>query len=619
VETNFIIFIDKIIYRNTNNNGVTTMIQTPQGALQRARHELLDHIVTVFDADDVSRATLEECVSYTGNDNGDITFKGFNLRKALREKNPRAIAERVQNSTLPNYVTAELTGPFLNFTLDSAWFAQHTLDNVDSNYGMQPAREGAPIIVEYSSPNHGKPLHVGHIRSTVVGEAVARLQETQGHKVIRINYPGDVGEHMGKVLVGLEEWAQGTLPDDPQEAMRTMSDVYVLFERCSPSKDADREKLGPIIGSIADTLKTAAKQRTLDIEKDVQAVVALWKLVSQRSAEQHATIYERLGIEFDHIQPASIATERGKELVKQSLEGGVATMYEDALSATVTIDGESRHQKLLATDGTAVYATLDLGVAAMRADDFNFGRMIYVVGDEQAPYFQKLFAIEEAMGLSYADVCEHLATGHLVLSEGKMSSRKGNAFSLDDVLDSAVARARLTIDEKGRLDDTAVTEAAEAAEVIGIGAFVYSILLKDPGSRITFNEDHAVSMQGKSAPFAQYSYARAGRVLENAGAMPSSYNPVVLQHSSEQALLRQMARLPIVLENAAENLAPQHIAEYCHSLGAAFNRFYHDCSINKLDDGQEELRDARLVLTEKFRKVMYRALDTLNIRVVERM
>jgi arginyl-tRNA synthetase len=402
--------------------------------LQETRQLLLEQIVASMGLD---TETVERLLVYTKDDaQGDITLETFQLREFYGGMNPAEIADMIASSLmLPDFVSVEHKGPFLNFRLSDVYLAQHALDAVTEQYGYKPVDHSQqPTIVEYSSPNYGKDLHVGHIRSTIVGEAISRLLFASGVHVVRINYPGDVGAHMGKVLTGIDEWHGGILPNDPEKAMTIMRQAYTEYERNVPSgKEGDSLVIDILPDSErqrAYELRAKSATMSLNIEYGEQNTVSLWKQVCDLSRQAHALLYDQLHVAFDYIQPASSATKRGKAIVAEALKKGIAVQH----GKEITVDfGQGQFQKLLAEDGVAVYATLDLGIAHLRYDALQFARMIYVVGAEQAPYFEKLFGLEQRLGYPYAAHCEHLATGHLVLSQGKMSSRKGNVTLLKDV------------------------------------------------------------------------------------------------------------------------------------------------------------------------------------------
>lgn len=546
---------------------------------------------------------------------GDLTLKCFGLQEEYEVLSAKEIADMVVELVkLPEYITAKAVNGFVNFSVDQMHLAKTTIDEVfekGENYGRINIGEGKKVIVEYSSPNYGKELHVGHIRSTLVGDVLSRIFSASGYNVIRINYPGDVGGHMGKVIAGINKWNNGKLPENPQEAMKVMSKLYTQFSKES-----------------TDELLSEATRITKAIEEESKLETELWELVTKLSAEEHAVLYKRLGVEFDLIQRASSVTKRGKELVELAREKELTSIAENG--STSVNSGGLGYIKVLATDGTAVYGTLDTGAAITRFEEFNFDKMVYVVGVEQQDYFKKLFKFLEKVGYEKAaERCEHLATGHLVLEEGKMSSREGNVILLEDVINMVVENARSFIKNRAAEKGDAIEEEKinEIAETIGIGALKYLIHTVDPCSNMVYTSKKALSLQGKSAPFALYAYTRAGSILtKSEGYDKSSFRPEHLQTKEEIGLVKCMSELPIVVEGAARSYKPQFIADYIYRLGSAFNLFYTNVPILKEKHGNSidgckdnEVKNSRLCLIAAFRQTMYNALTIFGIKTLEKM
>lgn len=582
--------------------------------LQDVRSSLIEILVRELapQGDEASyREQLGDALGYQEQpDFGELSLTSFKLMDLYGDMDPKNITAMVASNLqdrLPPHVRLDKKGPFLNFHIAPEHFADQVLKcvfNGGAMYGHQPQREEPLTIVEFSSPNYGKELHVGHIRSALVGNALVRLLRASGCPVFAINYPGDIGEHMGKVLFGLRKWSESTLPDDPLQAQSVMSEVYAHFE--SEKTDASEKE---------------AHRLNLAVEQGDAQAVSLWERVCSLSRAAHALTYDRLNIVFDETQLASTALSRGKQLVEDALNRKVASYYEGSVSITLTLkDKKSQKErhgflKIRNPEGGSVYGTLDMGIAVMRSEQLSFGRMVYVVGNEQSDYFVRLFAALHTMGYSFAEHCKHLPTGHLTLPEGKMSSRGGNVILLEDVLNGAVDNARQVLTERQFEGDIGAT-----AESIGLGALKYFILSKDPTTTFVYDEQRVFNLEGKSAPFAQYAYARAGSILQKVNAAdPASinYNSSSYNTPAERLLLRQIAHFPVVVDSAASTLRPHLMTEYVHELASVFNTFYKECPVMREED--QVVKNSRLALVHAFRQTMSNALGLLGIQVPEKM
>ncbi|MFH1439794.1 MAG: arginine--tRNA ligase [Candidatus Woesearchaeota archaeon] len=622
---------------------------------------------------------------------GEISLPTPSLLDEYEGMSPKDIADMMRDvitDSLPSHIKIEQKGHFLNFHIDESYLQQKTMEAVQfSNFGFVD-EISETVVVEYSSPNYGKDLHIGHIRSTLVGESVSRILQAVGYKVIRINYPGDVGGHMGKVLLGLQIWNQSQLSDDPAEAMKEMTEAYVRFGnevidfgtiiedmyetmfsdnddlkkfpkdwkaevinyiytepgdcfRLLRTIDGTTEKPPEEVVQIGKFILEAysfeERQRTkqlLDRAMELNAMVersdtyisGLWKKVCKQSELVHSEVYKQLFVSFDVIQPASTGTHRGKALVQESLRNGLANEQASGVSIAVN---RNNFLKILGNNNTAVYGTLDLGIAVSRFEDFGFDRMVYVVGYEQADYFKKMFTALTKLGQTFSDRCEHLSTGHLVLEDGKMSSREGNVVLLEDVLNMAIDTAKKFMQERqSRERYSSASERSlsnekidELAEVIGLGALKYLVLSKDPNSQIKYDEGEAFNLKGKSAPFAQYAYARATSILDKAGYDGNvKFDVDYYKTKADKQLIRKIAEFPVVVQEAASKLKPHFIAEYVHELASEFNRFYNDSKDNPiLKETDIAIKNSKLVLIDGFRTTIRNALYLLTIDVPERM
>ncbi len=565
---------------------------------------------------------------------GDFSLSTSTLSEQYGGLPAEEITEMIQCSTaLPSHIKTEVKGGFVNFFVDKKYLAEKTINDVcqtSNSYGHKLDKKDETIVVEYSSPNYGKELHVGHIRSTVVGDVVSKILSANGYTIVRINYPGDIGGHIGKVITGLTTWYEGKLPDDPAEAIEVMSKAYVSFEQATADNAPENQR--------KEMLKKAAAVNRA-IEDNEEEASTLWEHVCTLSRQAHEITYSKLGVDFDVIQPASSVRSRGKELVDHALEQGVAADYKGAASVVV---GKNQYLKIRSSEGTTVYATLDLGAAVSRAEQFHFDKMIYVVGFEQSDYFAKLFKALEKLGYNEAQQCQHLATGHLVLEEGKMSSRQGNVVLLEDVIALAVEHAKEVIQSKEKekkdvgQDSGELTgeEISRRASIIGIGALKYLILSKDPASSITYNEEQAFNLKGKSAPFAQYAYARASSILEriDLGKLVTQYLKTTTQLAEdcsstgtlefstdvEYDLIRRIADFPVVVKEAGKTLKTQLLTEYIHTLATVFNRFYHETD-TVVREEDILTKYARVTLIQTFQQTMKNALSLLGIQVLDKM
>jgi len=554
-------------------------------------------------------------------DYGDFALPCFAFSKILK-KNPTVIAqELVEKIVLPeNIREAKVVGPYINFYLDITKITELTLDEISRDgrdYGRSNRGEGKFVITEYSSPNFGKPMHVGHIRSTILGDVLSKILTKDGYKVHRMNYFGDTGLHMGKLLTAIKKWGDSEkIAQDPE---KEMLDLYVKFGSVEKeqSEELERRIEEDVYGTIAtDEEPEILEQARINLKKLENGDPELtkqWKQIKEWSLIAFNRVYDLLNVEYDEIVGQSEFTERGKEVIKEAQKKNL--VYEDSNNALIfdLRDYDLPDKVVLKGDGSALYSTQDLGTAHYRHDKYGFDRSIYVVATEQDIYFQQLFKMFEALGNDWAKNCEHFSFGMLFLEEGKMSTREGTVILLEEVLNKSINLAKEEIEKR----NPDLENKEEVARQIGIGAIKYMILNVAPDKNIKFSWDRALNFEGDSAPYMQYSYARANSILEKAGSIPTSYNIDLISSESEHNLIKTMFRFPEVIRDSADNFKIHILANYAHELANSFNQFYKNVSV--LNAENDELRDTRLFLVNSYKTVMEETLDLLGIEAPKKM
>ena len=555
---------------------------------------------------------------------GDYTVVVFPLLKASR-KSPEATAtelgEKIVAST-PEIKSFNVIKGFLNLAIDSSFWAARFKEIVETeNFGMAPA-SGRTIMIEYSSPNTNKPLHLGHVRNNLLGYSVATILKANGHNVIKVNLVNDRGIHICKSMLAWQLYGGGETPaSSGMKGDHLVGKYYVEFDKHYKEQvkalvaegltEDEAKKQAPIMLQAQEMLR---KWEAKDPE-----VYALWETMNGWVYEGFDVTYKAMGVDFDKVYYESQTYLLGKSLVEDGLKKGIFFRKEDN-SVWIDLEADGLDQKLLLRgDGTSVYMTQDLGTALSRFEENSLDDMIYVVGNEQNYHFQVLKLVLKKLGYEWSDNIFHLSYGMVELPEGKMKSREGTVVDADDLIADMIGTAREMSDELGKLDGCSEEEAATICEMVGLGALKYFILKVDPKKTMLFDPRESIDFNGNTGPFIQYTHARIRSILrkaEEAGIDASTYTNATLL-PEEVELVKALAEYPAVVRTAGEQFAPSVIAAYAYDLAKQFNGYYHDHSI--LKEENEAVRSLRLKLAAEVARVIRSAMSLLGINVPERM
>ncbi len=559
---------------------------------------------------------------------GDLTLVVFPLAR-ISHSSPEQTAGEIGE-----YLTSRIDAVsgfnvikgFLNISIaPSEWAKRLQAIASVSEYGFIPAGPGSDtVVIEYSSPNTNKPLHLGHIRNNLLGFSLARINEAAGSKVIRTNIVNDRGIHICKSMVAWQMFGNGQKPEETgMKGDHFVGDFYVLFEMKYREQIEELVTAGSTPEEARDNapLMLEARRMLLKWEAGDEETLSLWHMMNSWVYEGFDVTYKALGVEFDKIYYESETYKTGRELVLRSLEEGHLLRREDG-SVWIDLTADKLDQKLLLrSDGTAVYMTQDLGTAVIRFNDYHFDRHIYVVGNEQNYHFQVLALTLQRMGYDWARGLHHFSYGMVELPEGKMKSREGKVVDADDLIAEMTATAKSMSQELGKLGGYSESEKENICRQIGLGALKYFILKVDPKKNMTFNPAESIDFNGNTGPFIQYTYARirsVTRKAEETGA--GTFNDKcdnVTPNPKETAIIKLLNDFPSLVREAAKELSPALIANYCYELAREFNQFYHDYSI--LGEEDRSLRNFRLKLSEMTGRVLESGLWLLGIEAPERM
>ncbi len=554
---------------------------------------------------------------------GDITLVAFPLSR-ISKKAPdvtaKEIGEYIKEHT-PEIESFNVVKGFLNLKFSGA-FWQRIFDEIfrTPDFGQQPVT-GKTIMVEYSSPNTNKPLHLGHIRNNLLGWSVAKLLEANGHKVLKVNLVNDRGIHICKSMLAWLKMGNGETPQSSgMKGDHLVGKYYVAFsnqlkkeveklkEDGMPQQEAERE--APILKE--------AQAMLVRWEQGDPEVVELWKKMNGWVYEGFEQTYNRLGISFDRTYYESQTYLLGKSLVQEGLAKGIFETHPDG-SVWCDLTGDGLDKKLLLRgDGTSVYMTQDLGTARQRFSEYELDEHIYVVGNEQNYHFQVLKLILKKLGFEWSDNIYHLSYGMVELPEGKMKSREGTVVDADDLLEGMYRTARETSLALGKLEDMDEQEQERLFEMIGLGALKYFIIKVDPRKTMLFDPKESIDFNGNTGPFIQYTHARIKSILRKAAALgyrEESGKGKLLPKEIE--IIKLLNSFPVKIREAGADRSPAVIANYAYDLAKEFNQYYHDTSILKEEDAQA--RGQRLALIGVIAKVLTKAMDILGIRLPERM
>jgi arginyl-tRNA synthetase len=523
---------------------------------------------------------------------------------------------------------------FLNLVVaPQAWVSLLNDINADAKFGEKQATADSPLVmVEYSSPNTNKPLHLGHVRNNLLGWSLSKIMEANGNKVIKTNIVNDRGIHIMKSMLAWIKWGNGVTPETAhKKGDHLIGDFYVLFdkhykEQCNELKakfvaeGMDEEKAEEKAKNEA-PLIVEAHEMLVKWEAGDPEIRALWQKMNSWVYAGFDETYKALGVSFDKIYYESNTYLEGKRKVEEGLKKGLFFRKPDN-SVWADLTDEGLDQKLLLrADGTSVYMTQDIGTAEMRFNDYPIDKMIYVVGNEQNYHFQVLSILLDRLGFKWGKDLVHFSYGMVELPNGKMKSREGTVVDADDLIAEMIGDARKTSDELGKFKDMSEEEKSEIARIVGLGALKYFILKVDARKNMLFNPAESIDFNGNTGPFIQYTYARIRSVMRKAQAdgiqLPTALPADAPLNDKEIQLIQKMDAFKVAVKDAGENYNPAGIANYCYELTKDFNQFYHDYSILSADTDAEKV--TRLVLADNVAKVIKNGMELLGIEVPERM
>ena len=559
---------------------------------------------------------------------GDFTLVVFPFLKISKQK-PEDTAAAIGaflRDNLAEVADFNVVKGFLNIQLSATFWTEFLNDAIaDDRFGMKPkGSSGKTFMVEYSSPNTNKPLHLGHIRNNLYGYSVAQILEANGHNVIKANLVNDRGIHICKSMLAWQKWGNGATPESlGVKGDKLVGDYYVRFDKEYKKQIADLKAQGLSDDDAANQAPIILEAREMlrKWEAGDKEVVDLWKTMNGWVYAGFDVTYKALGISFDKVYYESQTYMLGKSIVMKGLEDGVLFKKDDN-SIWIDLTADGLDQKLLLRgDGTSVYMTQDLGTAHQRFEQYKLDELLYVVGNEQIYHFQVLKLVLKKLGFDWSDHITHLSYGMVELPEGKMKSREGTVVDADDLIAEMVNTARETSDELGKLQEFDDDYKSQIYNMVGLGALKYFILKVDPKKTMLFNPKESIDFNGNTGPFIQYTHARICSVLrkaEEAGLKVADKIDTATQlNEKEMQLAKLIFDFPAVVADAGTNYSPALIANHLYSLAKEYNQFYHDCSILKEEDNN--VRGFRLALSKLTAKVIKTGAALMGIQVPERM
>ena len=568
---------------------------------------------------------------------GNLTLVTFPLLKTSHKK-PEDTAQDIGEYLKKNCKAVadfNVVKGFLNLVIaQAAWTGLLNDINADEKFGEKPVTEESPLVmIEYSSPNTNKPLHLGHVRNNLLGWSLAQIMEANGNKVIKTNIVNDRGIHICKSMLAWQKWGNGITPEKAgKKGDHLIGDFYVLFDKHFKEECKQMQKQYEEEGMTADEAKEKAEHEAPLIKEAHDMLVkwenndpeirGLWKMMNNWVYAGFDETYKALGVGFDKIYYESNTYLVGKKKVEEGLTKGLFIRKDDN-SVWADLTDEGLDQKLLLRkDGTSVYMTQDIGTAEMRFNDFPIDKMIYVVGNEQNYHFQVLSILLDRLGFKWGKDLVHFSYGMVELPNGKMKSREGTVVDADDLVASMIVNAKtLSEDKVNKLEGITEEEKDEIARIVGLGALKYFILKVDARKNMLFNPEESIDFNGNTGPFIQYTYARIRSILRKAEAqnitLPTSLSDDAPLNEKEKALIQKLNDFSVAVVQAGVDYSPSGIANYCYELTKEFNQFYHDYSILNADTEAEKI--TRLMLAKNVAKVIKNGMALLGIEVPERM
>ena len=567
---------------------------------------------------------------------GHLTLVVFPFLRISRKKPQDTAAELgawlQENTELIAAFNA--VGGFLNLVIAPACWVQLLEEiNADPRFGLvAPTAESPLVMIEYSSPNTNKPLHLGHVRNNLLGWALANVVEACGNRVVKTNIVNDRGIHICKSMLAWQKYGQGETPETSgKKGDHLIGDYYVAFDKHYRAEVAELKARFVAEGMEPEAAEEKAKKESplmqeahamlVKWEQGDEEVRALWRRMNEWVYAGFDETYKALGVGFDKIYYESDTYLEGKEKVEEGLEKGIFYRKPDG-SVWADLTAEGLDEKLLLrADGTSVYMTQDIGTAKLRFRDFPIDKMIYVVGNEQNYHFQVLSILLDKLGFEWGKSLVHFSYGMVELPNGKMQSREGTVVDADDLIAGMIAQARQTADEAGKFDDMSEEEKAEVARIVGMGALKYFLLKVDARKNMLFNPEESIDFNGNTGPFIQYTYARIRSILRKAEAggiaVPDALPRDVELSTKEEEIVQHIADFAGVVRQAGEEYQPAAVANYCYELVKEYNQFYHDFSIMRETDAKKQA--FRLVLSQNVAKVVRLGMGLLGIEMPERM
>lgn len=567
---------------------------------------------------------------------GSLTLVVFPYLKISRQK-PEATAEAIGNWLVENCEHVErfnVVKGFLNLVLaQQSWIKLLNAISADEHYGERKAGADAPLVmIEYSSPNTNKPLHLGHVRNNLLGWSLAQIMEANGNRVVKTNIVNDRGIHICKSMLAWLKWGNGETPETSgKKGDHLIGDYYVAFDKHYREEVKELEAKFKAEGMTDEEAEKKAKDEAPLIKEAHDMLVkweandpevrALWEKMNSWVYAGFDETYKALGVGFDKIYYESQTYLKGKAKVEEGLEKGLFFRKDDN-SVWADLSDEGLDQKLLLrSDGTSVYMTQDIGTAEMRFNDYPIDKMIYVVGNEQNYHFQVLSILLDRLGFKWGKELVHFSYGMVELPNGKMKSREGTVVDADDLIAAMIDDARRTSEELGKFADMSDEERAEVSRMVGMGALKYFILKVDARKNMLFNPEESIDFNGNTGPFIQYTYARIRSILRKAEAqgiaMPEAFSGNVNLSVKETELIQKMNEYEAAVRQAGIDYSPSGIANYCYELTKEFNQFYHDFSILGADTDDEKA--LRLLIAKNVAKTLKNGMRLLGIEMPERM
>ena len=567
---------------------------------------------------------------------GHLTLVVFPFLKMSR-KGPEQTAQEIGEYLKvnePAVAAFNVIKGFLNLTIASAtWIDLLNEIQADEQYGLVKATETSPLVmIEYSSPNTNKPLHLGHVRNNLLGNALANIVAANGNKVVKTNIVNDRGIHICKSMLAWKKYGNGETPETSgKKGDHLVGDYYVSFDRHYKAEVKElmtefaaqgmSEDEAKAKAEAASPLMQEAREMLVKWEAGDPEIRGLWEMMNNWVYAGFDETYRKMGVSFDKIYYESNTYLEGKEKVMEGLEKGFFFKKEDgSVWADLTAEGLD-HKLLLRGDGTSVYMTQDIGTAKLRFADYPIDKMIYVVGNEQNYHFQVLSILLDKLGFEWGKSLVHFSYGMVELPEGKMKSREGTVVDADDLMEEMIATAKETSQELGKLDGLTQEEADDIARIVGLGALKYYILKVDARKNMTFNPKESIDFNGNTGPFIQYTYARIQSVLRKAAesgiVVPGQIPAGIELSEKEEGLIQMVADFAAVVKQAGEDYSPSIIANYTYDLVKEYNQFYHDFSI--LREENEAVKVFRIALSANVAKVVRLGMSLLGIEVPSRM